>query len=88
MRLNKEIKEHAAKVVSGMGLDLSTAVNMFLVEISQTNKLPFTSTGDPEFPDIWNDDPQDIAKFNEQIGIADDGRNYGKKTTIKQGHLD
>lgn len=74
IRLNKEIKEHAARVASGMGLDLSTAVNMFLVEISKTNKLPFTPTGDPEFPDIWNDDPQDIAKFNKQIGIADDGK--------------
>lgn len=80
IRLNKEVKDHAAKVASGMGLDLSTAVNMFLVELSKTNKLPFTPTG-PEFPDIWNDDPQDIADFNKSIGLADDGRNYGKENS-------
>lgn len=81
IRLNKDVKEHAAKVASGMGLDLSTAVNMFLVEISKTNKLPFTPTGNPDFPDIWNDNPQDIADFNKHIGIADDGRDYGKENT-------
>ena len=52
IRLNKEIKQHAAKVISDMGLDLSTAINVFLVEISKTNKLSFTPTSDPEFPDI------------------------------------
>ncbi|KRK87669.1 hypothetical protein FC99_GL000791 [Levilactobacillus koreensis JCM 16448] len=80
IRLNKNVKSKAAKVASGMGLDLSTAVNMFLVEISKTNKLPFTPTG-PEFPDIWNDNPQDIADFNKSIGLTDDGRNYGKENT-------
>lgn len=80
IRLNKDVKEHAAKVASGMGLDLSTVVNMFLVELNKTNKLPFTPTG-PEFPDIWKDDPKDIASFNESIGILADGRNYGKENT-------
>lgn len=80
IRLNKDVKIHAAKVASSMGLDLDTVIIMFLVEISKTNKLPFTPTGDPEFPDIWHDDSQDIAKFNQQIGIADDGRNFGKES--------
>lgn len=63
-----------------MGIDLSTAVNMFLVELSKTNKLPFTPTG-PEFPDIWKDAPKDIANFNQSIGILDDGKNYGKENS-------
>lgn len=80
IRLNKNVKDHASKVASGMGLDLSTAVNMFLVELAKTNKLPFTPTG-PEFPDIWNDNPKDIAAFNKKMGLQDDGRNYGKKNS-------
>lgn len=80
VRLNKDVKESATKVVSGMGLDLSTAINMFLVELSKTNKLPFTPTG-PEFPKIWNDDPKEIAAFNKSIGIIDNGSDYGKENT-------
>ncbi len=63
-----------------MGIDLSTAVNMFLVEISKTNKLPFTPTGEPNFPEIWHDDPQDIADFNQHIGLSDDGSDSGKES--------
>ncbi|WP_208910620.1 hypothetical protein [Levilactobacillus yiduensis] len=33
------------------------------------------------FPEIWNDAPQDIARFNQCIGRADDGRNCGKESS-------
>lgn len=79
IRLNKDVKAQAAEVTAGMGIDLSTAVNMFLIEIAKTNQLPFIPTGKPNFPDIWNDDPKDIAAFNKQIGIMDDGRSYGRE---------
>ncbi|BDZ31946.1 type II toxin-antitoxin system RelB/DinJ family antitoxin [Lactiplantibacillus sp. WILCCON 0030] len=79
IHLNKEIKEQASEVVAGMGIDLSTAVNMFLVELTKTNELPFVPTGKQDFPDIWNDDPKDIAAFNKKIGIRDDGVSYGRE---------
>ena len=79
IRLNKDIKEHASEVVAGMGIDLSTAVNMFLVELTKTNQLPFVPTGKSNFPDIWNDDPKDIAAFNKRIGIMDDGVSHGRE---------
>lgn len=34
---------------------------------------------DSPFPDIWNDDPKDIAAFNQEIGSFDDGANYGRE---------
>ncbi|MFC4760591.1 hypothetical protein [Fructobacillus durionis] len=34
---------------------------------------------DSPFPDIWNDDPKDIAAFNQEIGSLDDGANYGRE---------
>lgn len=80
VHLSKDIKERAAKVASEMGLDLNTVVTLFLVEMSKTNRLPFTPTGDPEFPSIWSDNPQDIAHFNQHIGLTDDGSNLGNET--------
>lgn len=32
-----------------------------------------------DFPEIWNDDPEDIKAFNAEIGIQDDGVNYGRE---------
>ncbi|WP_171000732.1 type II toxin-antitoxin system RelB/DinJ family antitoxin [Lactiplantibacillus pingfangensis] len=81
IRLNKDVKAHASEVAAGMGIDLSTAVNMFLVELTKTNELPFVPTGKSNFPDIWNDDPKDIAAFNQQIGIMADGVSHGGENT-------
>jgi DNA-damage-inducible protein J len=79
IRLNKDIKAQATKVAEGMGIDLSTAINMFLVQITKTNELPFVPTGDSKYPDIWNDDPEEIKKFNDEIGLMDDGANFGRE---------
>ncbi|MDD9138781.1 hypothetical protein H7198_04075 [Fructobacillus sp. CRL 2054] len=37
---------------------------------------------DSSFPDIWNDDPKDIAAFNQEIGSFDDGVNYGREFNL------
>ncbi|NLR10425.1 MULTISPECIES: type II toxin-antitoxin system RelB/DinJ family antitoxin [Lactobacillaceae] len=80
VHLNKDVKERAAKVARGMGLDLNTVVNLFLVEMSNTNQLPFTPTGYSKFPGIWSDNPQEIAHFNQHIGLTDDGSDFGNET--------
>ncbi|MFD1317442.1 hypothetical protein [Loigolactobacillus zhaoyuanensis] len=33
------------------------------------------------YPEIWNDDPAIIAEFNQEIGLQDDGGNYGRENT-------
>ncbi|MDR0899329.1 MAG: hypothetical protein LBM27_03145 [Lactobacillaceae bacterium] len=32
-----------------------------------------------EFPDIWNDSPEDLKRFNEMIGNFDDGAAFGRE---------
>ncbi|WP_203637631.1 type II toxin-antitoxin system RelB/DinJ family antitoxin [Levilactobacillus wangkuiensis] len=76
IRLNQDVKKAALKVVADMGLDIDTVINLFLAELVRTNRLPFNPTG-PGFPTIWHDDPREIATFNQSIGLADDGKNYG-----------
>ena len=41
VRSNKELKNEATELLDSMGLDLTTAVNMFLSQIVNERKLPF-----------------------------------------------
>lgn len=34
-----------------------------------------------ELPKIWQDNPKDIKRFNDEIGSQDDQMNYGRKNT-------
>lgn len=41
IRVDEDTKECASKVLKEVGLDMSTAVNMFLKQVIRTNGLPF-----------------------------------------------
>ena len=41
VRTNDKMKKKAQKVLKNLGLDLSAAFNMFLVQIVVTNSIPF-----------------------------------------------
>ncbi len=41
IRVDEDTKECANKVLKEVGLDMSTAVNMFLKQVIRTNGLPF-----------------------------------------------
>ena len=43
VRVNAQVKKNAQKALKGMGLDISTAVNMFLHQIVTTQTMPFQS---------------------------------------------
>ncbi|AKP67689.1 type II toxin-antitoxin system RelB/DinJ family antitoxin [Companilactobacillus ginsenosidimutans] len=40
-RINKDLKERTSKVSEDMGMDLSTAITMFLVRLDKDHELPF-----------------------------------------------
>ncbi|WP_050806237.1 type II toxin-antitoxin system RelB/DinJ family antitoxin [Lentilactobacillus kisonensis] len=73
IRLNKEIKSQAAKVAAGMGIDLATAINMFLVQIIKTDRLPFVPTGESELDQSLNDENAGrVSKpFNNASSLLD-----------------
>ena len=47
VRLDRKIKTAASKTLSGLGLDMSTAVKMFLYQVVTEQGIPFTPTKNP-----------------------------------------
>ena len=41
LRINPEVKENAEKVLSQLGISMSSAVNMFLNQVILTESIPF-----------------------------------------------
>ncbi len=47
VRIEKEIKAKASKALSALGLDMSTAVKMFLYQVVAEQGIPFIPTKNP-----------------------------------------
>lgn len=47
IRIDENLKTQAQVVANSMGLDLASAVRMFLTQMIRENKLPFQPSGDP-----------------------------------------
>lgn len=47
VRLDDSLKAKAQTVAEGMGMDLSSAVRIFLAQMVRENGLPFTPSNDP-----------------------------------------
>lgn len=55
LRVNPAVKENAEAVLSKLGIPMSTAINMYLNQISLTGGIPFPVTL-PQVPDSVNVD--------------------------------
>ena len=58
IRVPDEIKKQAANVFSDLGLDMSTAMNLFLRQCIRENGLPFRPSNDP----FWSESNQTHLK--------------------------
>lgn len=47
VRVDRKIKTDAGKTLSGLGLDMSTAVKMFLYQVVAEQGIPFVPTKNP-----------------------------------------
>ncbi len=47
IRIDDDLRGEAAAVAQGMGIDLSSAIRMFLTQMVKENGLPFRPTNDP-----------------------------------------
>lgn len=47
VRVDRKIKAEASKTLSGLGLDMSTAVKMFLYQVVNDRGIPFVPTRNP-----------------------------------------
>lgn len=69
IRTDKEIKEAAEKIYSSLGLNMTTAINMFLRASIRESGIPF---------DLKLDIPND-----ETIKAIEEGRTIAKDTNVK-----
>ncbi|MBD5477364.1 MAG: type II toxin-antitoxin system RelB/DinJ family antitoxin [Lachnospiraceae bacterium] len=72
LRVNPTVKERAEEVLSKLGVPMSTAIDMYLNQISLTGGIPFAVTL-PKAPDKINMDLMTEAELhaNLQKGYAD-----------------
>ena len=47
VRVDEQLRTQAQAVANSMGLDLASAVRMFLTQMVRENRLPFQPSGDP-----------------------------------------
>lgn len=46
-RIDDEVKESAERALKAMGLNLTTAITMFLTKVGREQRIPFEITADP-----------------------------------------
>lgn len=66
LRVNPIVKERAEAVLSRLGVPMSTAIDMYLNQISLTGGIPFTVTL-PKAPDDINADLMTVEQLHEKL---------------------
>ncbi|MFA6050894.1 MAG: type II toxin-antitoxin system RelB/DinJ family antitoxin [Candidatus Paceibacterota bacterium] len=72
IRIEDGIKERANKTLSGMGLDMSTAVKIFLNQVIEEKGMPFIPTKNPALIRAKWDKELEAAKKSRGYKTADD----------------
>lgn len=72
LRVNPEVKKSAEKVLSQLGMPMSTAIDIYLKQISLTGGIPFPITL-PKAPASINADEMNVQeiRFQLQEGLND-----------------
>ncbi len=63
IRIEKELKEEAEQLFSSLGMNLTTAINVFLRQAVRNNGIPFDISANikrPSKPQTKNDDLDDL----------------------------
>lgn len=66
LRVNPAVKERAEEVLSKLGVPMSTAINIYLNQISLTGGIPFTVTL-PKAPDTINADLMTTIEVHDKL---------------------
>ena len=77
LRVNPMVKERAEVVLSKLGVPMSTAIDMFLNQISLTGGIPFAVTL-PKAPDTINMDVMTEDEIHEKLRKGYDDIEAGK----------
>ena len=76
-----EVKESTEKILNSFGLDISTAIRMFLIKVKQTQSIPFTIGYDnsgvsQEFADYLFSLKQDVERDENVLQFADNQQGF------------
>ena len=69
VRIDDDTKKQAQQIFSDMGLDVTTAVNMFIRQVIRNRSFPFLPTADPFYSDT------NMTHLMRVKADADAGRN-------------
>lgn len=73
IRLEEKTKKAAAKTLESLGLDMSTAVKMFLQQVVAEQGLPFTPSQNPAFLAAkWDAQVADVLKNSPRYASAEE----------------
>ena len=73
IRLEEKTKKAAAKTLESLGLDMSTAVKMFLQQVVAEQGLPFTPSQNPAYLAAkWDAQVADALKNSPRYASADE----------------
>ena len=77
LRVNPIVKERAEEVLSKLGVPMSTAIDIYLNQISLTGGIPFAVTL-PKAPDMINADIMTTAQLHAKLQKGYDDIEAGK----------
>ena len=77
VRVDESLRVQAQAVTSSMGIDLASAVRMFLVQMIKENGLPFKPSGDPFYS------PQNQAHLAKVVEDMNNGKNCSAHELIE-----
>ena len=81
LRVNPTVKERAEAVLSKLGVPMSTAIDMYLNQISLTGGIPFAVTL-PKAPDVINADLMTDEQIHEKLQKGYDDMQAGRMQPV------
>ena len=78
VRIDDDIKKQAQQIFSEMGLDITTAINMFIKQVVRNRSFPFLPSADPFYSD------SNMAHLMSVKADADAGRNMLVRDLIEE----
>lgn len=72
-RVEDEVKANAEKALKEMGLNMSTAINLFLVKVAREKRIPFEVNADPFYS------PENIAELERRVESIKNGTDSFKE---------
>ncbi|MDR1800728.1 MAG: type II toxin-antitoxin system RelB/DinJ family antitoxin [Lachnospiraceae bacterium] len=78
VRIDQNTKSQAQQILADMGLDISTAINMFIKQLVRNQSFPFLPTADPFYSE------SNMAYLLQAKEDAENGRNMSVHDLIEE----